>query len=143
VVSMALSLTVLAMVPATAAPVTAQPTVSASTATAGVPAVARKKKKKKKNRYKPKSGPIFNEANGSYASKNRINRQVLTAVRNARKGSVVRVVTWSFFGHTALRTLIDAHKRGVGVRFIMAAGRSKDQPYFYNTLRRELRKGNK
>lgn len=99
------------------------------------------KKKRTPPPYVVSTGPIFNNATGSYAQKSTIQRHILGAINHAHKGSTIHIATWSFFSGPATDALIRAHQRGVSVRFVMARGKSKNNPSF-NRLRAALRKGN-
>lgn len=93
--------------------------------------------------YTMHTGVLFNDANGTAAAQNVIEAHIVDAIRHARPGSIIRVATWSFFSDAGVRALINAHKRGVGVRLIMAYGRSQDQPRYYSRLQTALSRGNK
>jgi len=100
-----------------------------------------KKPKKPKPPYVVKEGPIFNNATGPYRDKAKIQTQILGAINHAHKGSTIHIATWSFFSGPATNALINAHKRGVSVRFVMARGKSKHNPSF-RRLKAALSKGN-
>lgn len=93
--------------------------------------------------YTMQTGVLFNDANGTAEAQDVIEAHIVDAIRHARRRSIIRVATWSFFSDAGVRALIDAHKRGVGVRLIMAKGRSEDQPRYYDRLQTALARGNK
>jgi len=106
---------------------------------------AQAKKPKPKPPSKPyvvRTGPIFNNATGKFAAKAKIQTHILGAINHAHKGTTIHIATWSFFSGPATNALIRAHKRGVSVRFVMARGKSKNNPSF-RRLKAALSKGNK
>ncbi|WP_310962360.1 phospholipase D family protein [Nocardioides terrisoli] len=92
--------------------------------------------------WSPRSGPVFNDANGTWPERNRIARKIIRSIDGSKKGSTIRIATWSFFTRPALHALIRAHQRGVSVRLVMASGRAKQSPNYW-TLKRALKKGNR
>ncbi|ABL83255.1 hypothetical protein Noca_3755 [Nocardioides sp. JS614] len=68
--------------------------------------------------WRPAEGGFFNNPWGERADKFRIERQIVAAIRHARKGSYIRIAVYSFDRVNVARALIDAHRRGVHVQVL-------------------------
>jgi phosphatidylserine/phosphatidylglycerophosphate/cardiolipin synthase-like enzyme len=68
--------------------------------------------------WRPVVGGFFNNPWGDRAAKFRIERQIVEAIRHARKGSYIRIAVYSFDRMNVARALVDAHKRGVRVQVL-------------------------
>ena len=66
----------------------------------------------------PATGGWFNDPWGSQESKFRIERQIVAAIKHARKGSYIRIAVYSFDRVNVARALLDAHQRGVRVQVL-------------------------
>jgi len=94
--------------------------------------------------YTPAAGVLFNnplEPDGSH----RINRHIRLSINSSPRGSKIRVMSWNVKSDLYVRSLIDAHKRGVSVRIIMSNGLAEDQSSSgaYSKLKTALSKGNR
>jgi phosphatidylserine/phosphatidylglycerophosphate/cardiolipin synthase-like enzyme len=74
-----------------------------------------------------------------------INKKIRMAINHSRKGETIRLITWNLKSALYTHSIVDAHRRGVGVRVIMSAGLAHGQSSHgsYATIRRGLSKGNK
>jgi phosphatidylserine/phosphatidylglycerophosphate/cardiolipin synthase-like enzyme len=70
-------------------------------------------------RYHVPTGAYFNNPRGSWNSRLRIERQVLHAINNTRKGSVIRIALYSFDRIPVAHALIAAKKRGVHIQMLL------------------------
>jgi phosphatidylserine/phosphatidylglycerophosphate/cardiolipin synthase-like enzyme len=68
--------------------------------------------------WRPATGGWFNDPWGPQTSKFRIERQIVDAIRHARKGSYIRIAVYSFDRVNVAKALIAAHKRGVRVQVL-------------------------
>ncbi|HEU5038416.1 MAG TPA: phospholipase D-like domain-containing protein [Nocardioides sp.] len=71
-----------------------------------------------KKRWAPVTGGFFNDPWGDQEAKYRIERQVVGAIRHARKGSYIRIAVYSFDRTNVAKALINAHERGVHVQVL-------------------------
>lgn len=71
-----------------------------------------------RDRWQPEQGGHFNSPWGDRAAKFRIERQIVTAIRHAHRGSYVRIAVYSFDRMNVAKALVDAHRRGVHVQVI-------------------------
>jgi len=94
--------------------------------------------------YTPAAGVLFNNPLSDEGS-HRINRHVRLSINSSPKGSKIRVMSWNIKSDLYVRSLIDAHKRGVSVRIIMSNGLAEDQSSTgaYTKLKTALSKGNR
>lgn len=74
-----------------------------------------------------------------------INLQIRKSIESSRAGQTVRLVTWNLKSELYTRAIVNAHRRGVGVRVLMANGLAQDQAPngSYRTIKRALSQGNK
>ena len=66
----------------------------------------------------PTTGGWFNDPWGEPESKFRIERQIVDAIRHARKGSSIHIAVYSFDRVNVAKALIAAHQRGVSVQVL-------------------------
>jgi hypothetical protein len=143
VAALAVLLTTLALTGSTAVAVpTNRPAITTESASStGAASTARVgsglSAKRRLTPYSPGPGVIFNNANGSRASQNRILNKIVASIRHAPARSTIRVITWSYFYGRGTDALIAAHKRGVSVRLVMAKAKSEES-HDYTRLRRAL-----
>ena len=71
-----------------------------------------------KPRWEPATGGFFNNPWGTTDSKFRIERQIVAAIRHARKGSTIRIAVYSFDRVNVAKALLKAHRRGVHVQVL-------------------------
>ena len=76
-------------------------------------------KGKGKGRYHVPTGAYFNNPRGSWHSRLRIERQVVRAIDNTRKGSFIRIALYSFDRIPVAKRLLAAHSRGVHVQLLL------------------------
>jgi phosphatidylserine/phosphatidylglycerophosphate/cardiolipin synthase-like enzyme len=115
--------------PAVASPVVASPVVE---------------EQRRATPYRVTPGITFNSPVGSSATKRRIFEKMLGAIRHARRGSKVKIMTWNFMTMEGKNALLQAQRRGVVVRLLMDASNvDKDTPNpTFLQLQRGLRAGN-
>ncbi|MBM7520275.1 phospholipase D-like domain-containing protein [Nocardioides nitrophenolicus] len=89
-------------------------------------------------------GIVFNHPFRSTKKKTRIQRKIISTVKNVPAGETIRLMTWNFDSPKLTKVFVNAHKRGVSVQIIMARGLAKSQGpgRSYPTLRKALAKGN-
>jgi phosphatidylserine/phosphatidylglycerophosphate/cardiolipin synthase-like enzyme len=68
--------------------------------------------------WAPTNGGYFNNPWGDRDAKFRIERQIVAAIKHARKGSYIRIAVYSFDRINVAKALIKAHKRGVHVQVL-------------------------
>lgn len=124
----------------------ATPVASASgpAATAGVSAVERAAAKPQPTRFSLSPGVTFNNPTGGRDSRRAILDRILAAIRHARNGSTIQIMTWNYLTDEATNALLAAQKRGAVVRVLIDQANANDEtpnPPF-NRLRRELRANN-
>lgn len=119
-------------------PSAAAAAVAAPQAPAAQPAASPAAKKKKKKGWSPKRGPIFNSPLGRPKVKYRIHDQIVTAIRKARRGSTVKIMSWNVMSRSAVDALLRAQKRGVRIRVLMDNDNATEVP---NPQWRRLRTG--
>lgn len=73
----------------------------------------------RKKAWKPKAGAFFNQPRSSPANENRLENQVLAAVRNTPKGEYIRMAMFSYDRWPVTDALIAARKRGVRVQVVL------------------------
>lgn len=71
--------------------------------------------------FTPRSGPVFNDPEGTTAQQYAIMRQIEQNIDTAPRGSVIRVAVYSITLGDFVDKLIAAHKRGVYVKVLMDA----------------------
>lgn len=69
--------------------------------------------------FTPRSGPIFNNPEGSHGQQYAIVQQIEDDIDAAPKGSVIRVAVYSLTLDDVVDSLIAAHNRGVYVKVLM------------------------
>ena len=69
-------------------------------------------------RWMPKTGGFFNDPWGDMDAKYHIERQIVGAIRHARKGSFIRIAVYSFDRTNVAKALINAYHRGVHVQVL-------------------------
>ena len=70
-------------------------------------------------RYHVPTGAYFNNPRGSWNARLKIERQVMHAINNTKKGSVIRIALYSFDRVPVAKALIRAKKRGVHVQLLL------------------------
>jgi len=83
------------------------------------PKVHAKGKGKGKGRYSVPTGAYFNNPRGGWDSRLRIERQVVHAIDNTRKGATIRIALYSFDRIPVAKRLIAARNRGVHVQLLL------------------------
>lgn len=78
-----------------------------------------KPKKPKKAKWQPAEGPVFNVPRSKPETQFRIEGQVLSAIRHAKKGSRIWMSMFSFDRFPVADALIKARKRGVQVQVLI------------------------
>ena len=68
--------------------------------------------------WMPATGGFFNDPWGTVESKFRIEREIVDAIRHARKGSTIHIAVYSFDRVSVAKALLNAHKRGVHVQVL-------------------------
>lgn len=86
-------------------------TVDGSTADRG--------KGKGKKRYRVPTGAYFNNPRGGWDKRLKIERQVVKAIDNTRKGATIRIALYSFDRIPVAKRLIAARNRGVNVQLLL------------------------
>ncbi len=69
-------------------------------------------------RWEPRSGGFFNNPWGGREAKFHIERQIVSAINHAHKGSHIRIAVYSFDRVNVAKRLIEAHRRGVHVQVL-------------------------
>lgn len=87
--------------------------VLAALVAAGLPGVASAEK------YVPRTKAVFNNPLGPAPAKHRISRSIEEAIRNAPRGSTVRISQYAFSRRDSAKAMIDAHRRGVNIRMVV------------------------
>jgi phosphatidylserine/phosphatidylglycerophosphate/cardiolipin synthase-like enzyme len=70
-------------------------------------------------RYQVPTGAYFNNPRGSWTDRLRIERQVMHAIDNTRKGAIIRIALYSFDRIPVAKKLIAARNRGVHVQLLL------------------------
>lgn len=70
-------------------------------------------------RYTVPTGAYFNNPRGSWTNRLRIERQVVKAIDNTRKGATIRIALYSFDRVPVAQRLIAARNRGVHVQLLL------------------------
>ena len=70
-------------------------------------------------RYHVPTCAYFNNPRGSWNARLKIERQVMHAINNTKKGSVIRIAVYSFDRVPVAKALIRAKKRGVHVQLLL------------------------
>ena len=98
----------------------------------------------KRKKYKVKGGVTFNSPIATTAKRRAIMRKITTTIKNAPKGSEIRVFSWKIWTQSGVTALLQAQKRGVKVRAIMFEGNTivEDNPHYWR-LQKGLQAGNK
>ena len=65
------------------------------------------------------TGAYFNNPRGGWNSRLRIERQVMHAISNTRKGATIRIALYSFDRVPVAKALIRAKKRGVHIQILL------------------------
>lgn len=94
--------------------------------------------------WSPQPGVIFNNPLRDTRA-HVINKKIRTAIEATKTGQTIRLVTWNLKSKLYTRAIVNAHKRGVGVRVLMSAGLAAGQSSegSYATIKRALSRGNK
>lgn len=124
-----------------AAPVDAAgPASSQSSVVASTAQVAAKKAAKKK--WRPKQGAFFNRPRAAQpADQWIVERQVLKAINNTKKGQQIRMAIFSFDRHPMADALIAAKRRGVRVQILLNDHQQNSAMYrLYKALGRKPKK---
>jgi phosphatidylserine/phosphatidylglycerophosphate/cardiolipin synthase-like enzyme len=69
--------------------------------------------------YTPQTGASFNDPLGSRSQQTVLMDQIIAAVNNVPKGSIIRIVAYSFDYDPMAKALIKAHDNGVQVRLLI------------------------
>jgi phosphatidylserine/phosphatidylglycerophosphate/cardiolipin synthase-like enzyme len=75
--------------------------------------------KGKGGRYHVPTGAYFNNPRGSWNSRLRIERQVVHAINNTKKGAIIRIALYSFDRIPVAKRLLAARDRGVHVQLLL------------------------
>jgi phosphatidylserine/phosphatidylglycerophosphate/cardiolipin synthase-like enzyme len=75
--------------------------------------------KGKGGRYHVPTGAYFNNPRGSWNSRLRIERQVVHAINNTKKGAIIRIALYSFDRIPVAKRLLAARNRGVHVQLLL------------------------
>ena len=106
--------------PASSGPASSGPAASSQVhARSSEPAKRQATGKGKGGRYHVPTGAYFNNPRGSWNARMRIERQVLHAIANTRKGSVIRIALYSFDRIPVAQSLIAAKRRGVHIQILL------------------------
>ena len=70
-------------------------------------------------RYQVPTGAYFNNPRGSWAQRLRIERQVVRAIDNTRRGAIIRIALYSFDRIPVAKRLVAARNRGVRVQILL------------------------
>lgn len=97
-----------------------------------------------RSKFSLQPGVTFNSPVGDRATRRAILDRLLAAIRNARKGSTIEIMTWNYLTSEGTDALLRAQKRGVVVRVLIdQANADEDSPNPpFNRLRRGLRAQN-
>jgi phosphatidylserine/phosphatidylglycerophosphate/cardiolipin synthase-like enzyme len=71
------------------------------------------------HRYSVPEGAYFNNPRGSWTARLRIERQIVRAIDNTRKGAYIRIALYSFDRIPVAQRLIAARNRGVHVQLLL------------------------
>jgi phosphatidylserine/phosphatidylglycerophosphate/cardiolipin synthase-like enzyme len=94
-------------------------------------------------RYSPRPGVVFNTAIGPPSKRNAIFAKIIAAINHAPARSRIRIVSWNIMSRVAVDALLDAQRRGVKVRVLMANTNLVDIPNpGFRRLRAGLSRGN-
>jgi phosphatidylserine/phosphatidylglycerophosphate/cardiolipin synthase-like enzyme len=93
--------------------------------------------------YRVGAGSTFNNPRRKDQS-GRIINKIKRSINHTPRGQKIWVMTWNFQAPGITRDLVRAHRRGVGVRLIMARSLAQKQGYngSFKRLTRALKKGN-
>jgi phosphatidylserine/phosphatidylglycerophosphate/cardiolipin synthase-like enzyme len=128
-----------------------RPGVSAREASVSAPATARisavpgprQKAAPKTRRYAPRPGVVFNTALGAPDRRNAVYGKIIAAISHAPARSRIRIMSWNIMSRVAVDALLDAQRRGVKVRVLMANTNLVDVPNpGFKRLRAGLKRGN-
>lgn len=99
----------------------------------------------KKKPFHVTGGSIINNPLGSNAARYSILNKIDAAVKHARRGSTIKIMSWNFMSDQGVKSLLAAQRRHVKIRLIMSASNmSEDVPNpYFRRLRAGLNKGNK
>ncbi|WP_242665276.1 MULTISPECIES: phospholipase D-like domain-containing protein [unclassified Nocardioides] len=87
-----------------------------------------------KTPWMPDTGGHFNDPWGPTESKFRIEKQIVSAIQHARKGSKIQIAVYSFDRVNVAQALLNAHKRGVQVQVL-------HNDHQYTTAMKMLKRG--
>ncbi len=104
----------------------------AGAALAGVQQAARPERRV----FTPRSGVIVTDPRRT--DRRKLLNHVVKSIAATKRRQFIRIISWNVFSRVFVDRLIGAHRRGVSVRLLMAAGKAEGNPY-YARLRRELR----
>ncbi|WP_148572698.1 phospholipase D-like domain-containing protein [Nocardioides caldifontis] len=95
--------------------------------------------------YTPRFGVKFNQPLGGKKQKKVIVRHLARTINSAPPRSTIRIVSWNIKSTQFVQALLKAHRRGVGVRVLMAKsmGERQRKSGAYWTLKRGLDTRNK
>ncbi len=96
-------------------------------------------------KFTPKPGPTYNSAVGSNATQQAIVTKIIRTIRSTPRGENIEIMSWNMMSPPAVDAMLQAQRRGVRVRLIMAKGNAAPQLYnpSFTRLRRELRQHNR
>ena len=69
--------------------------------------------------YQPNAGATFNLPRSTADKEYRVERTITSAIKHAKKGSLIRISLFSFDRKPVAQALIDAKKRGVHVQILL------------------------
>ena len=69
--------------------------------------------------YQPNAGATFNLPRSTADKEFRVERTITSAIKHAKKGSLIRISLFSFDRKPVAQALIDAKKRGVHVQILL------------------------
>lgn len=113
------------------------PAASAQQAPAAAPKEAAK-------RFTPRSGVTFNSPLRGSGTAEAILGKIIRTIQATPKGESIRVMSWNIMSWSGVNALINAQRRGVRVKALMASKNLTDVPNpWFRKLRRALHNGNK
>ena len=80
---------------------------------------AKGKGKGKGGRYRVPTGAYFNNPRGGWNARLQIERQVLHAIKDTRKGAIIRIALYSFDRVPVAKGLVAAKRRGVHIQLLL------------------------
>ncbi|MXG89035.1 phospholipase D-like domain-containing protein [Nocardioides flavescens] len=103
----------------TAAPAPQQATVAPAASTSPAQKSVARESVAQKGRYRVPEGAFFNNPRGGWPARLRIERQVVDAIDNTKRGSAIHIALYSFDRIPVARRLIAARDRGVKVQILL------------------------